>query len=113
MNAQSELNHYLQTLEAEDKFSGVVLITRGDACLYKGAFGYASRSWKIPNTLATRFDTASITKFFTAVATLQLIEQQRLAFDTGIVDLLDLRRYSDFRRSDGLSVAHPHFRDRR
>jgi len=91
MNAQSELNHYLQTLEAEDKFSGVVLITRGDACLYEGAFGYASRSWKIPNTLATRFDTASITKLFTAVATLQLIDQQRLAFDTSIVDLLDLK----------------------
>ena len=42
-----------------------------------------------PNTL-TRFDTASITKFLygSRPAT---DRQQRLAFDTGIVDLLELK----------------------
>jgi hypothetical protein len=49
MIVQDELDHYFQTLEKEDKFSGVVLITQGDLRLYAGAFGYASRSWKIPN----------------------------------------------------------------
>jgi CubicO group peptidase (beta-lactamase class C family)/GNAT superfamily N-acetyltransferase len=90
MIAQNELDHYFQTLEKEHKFSGVVLITQGDLSLYAGAFGYASRAWGIPNNLATRFDTASITKLFTAVATLQLIDQQRLAFDTRVIDLLGL-----------------------
>ena len=90
MTVQDELDHYFQTLEKEHKFSGVVLITQGDLRLYAGAFGYASRAWKIPNNLETRFDTASITKLFTAVATLQLIDQQRLAFDTRVIDLLGL-----------------------
>lgn len=46
---------------------------------------------KIPNNLDEMcFDTASITKLFTAVATLQLIDQQRLAFDTRVIDLLGL-----------------------
>jgi CubicO group peptidase (beta-lactamase class C family) len=90
MIAQDELDHYLQTLEDQHKFSGVVLITQGDVRVYTGAFGYANRAWNIPNSLETRFDTASITKLFTAVATLQLIEQKLLAFDTRILDLLGL-----------------------
>jgi CubicO group peptidase (beta-lactamase class C family) len=90
MKTARELDQYFQELEQRDEFSGVVLITKGAEQLYAGAFGYASRPWKIKNTLDMRFDTASITKLFTAVATLQLIEQHLLSFDTGAVDLLGL-----------------------
>jgi CubicO group peptidase (beta-lactamase class C family) len=91
MSRSSELERYFQAREAEDAFSGVVSITRGEVPLFTGAFGYASRAWKVRNSLDVRFDTASITKLFTAVATLQLIDQQRLALDTGVIDFLDLR----------------------
>lgn len=90
MEAMNKLNHYLQELECQDKFSGVVLITQGAEQVYARAYGYANRAWKIPNTLDVRFDTASITKLFTAVAALQLIERGKLAFDTRVVDLLSL-----------------------
>lgn len=90
MQAINELVQYFQTLEARDEFSGVVLVTQGDVSLYTGAYGYASRAWRIRNTMETRFDTASITKLFTSVATLQLIDRKLLALDTGIVDLLGL-----------------------
>lgn len=85
-----ELDGYFQDLERRDEFSGVVLITRGASPVYSGAYGYASRAWKVRNTLETRFDTASITKLFTAVAVLQLVDQGRLALDTGVVDFLGL-----------------------
>lgn len=84
------LDHYFRALEQEDRFSGVVLITQGNSELYGAAYGYASHPWKIRNTLAVRFDTASITKLFTSVATMQLIDQGLLAFDTGVVDFLGL-----------------------
>lgn len=90
MKAVEGLEVYFRGLEAEDKYSGVVLITQGDGPLFAGAYGDASRSWAVKNTMQTRFDTASITKLFTAVATLQLIEQKRLAFDTGMIDYLNL-----------------------
>jgi CubicO group peptidase (beta-lactamase class C family) len=90
MKAAHVLDQYFQELEQQDEFSGVVLITQGESRLYAGAYGYASRPWKIKNTLDMRFDTASITKLFTAVATLQLIEQRLLAFDTGVIDFLSL-----------------------
>jgi CubicO group peptidase (beta-lactamase class C family) len=81
----------MQQCAEQDAFSGVVLITQGSSQLFAGAYGYASRSWKIPNTLATRFDTASVTKLFTAVATLQLIDRGALAFDTQVIDFLGLQ----------------------
>jgi CubicO group peptidase (beta-lactamase class C family) len=90
MSAINELNHYFQELEAQDTFSGVVLVTRGRATLYTGAYGYASRAWSIRNALDIRFDLASITKLFTAVATLQLIDQRQFAFDTGVIEFLNL-----------------------
>ncbi|MBF6592149.1 MAG: beta-lactamase family protein, partial [Ktedonobacterales bacterium] len=85
-----ELDRYLQQRAHREAFSGVALITRGGVQLFAGAFGYASRSWRIPNSVATRFDTASVTKLFTAVAILQLIEQGVLAFDAPVLDVLGL-----------------------
>jgi CubicO group peptidase (beta-lactamase class C family) len=85
-----ELTQYFRQLEEASKFSGVVRVTQGDEQLFAGAYGYASRAWKIPNTLDTRFDTASITKLFTSVATLQLIEQGAFEFATGVIDHLGL-----------------------
>jgi CubicO group peptidase (beta-lactamase class C family) len=82
----------LRELEAADKFSGVVGITQGDQELLLDAFGYASRTWSIPATVETRFDTASITKLFTAVATLQLIEQGAFALETSVIGYLGLDR---------------------
>lgn len=90
MNAKGVLDRYFQELEKQDKFSGVVLVTQGRSQLYAGAYGYATRPWKIRNTLAMRFDTGSITKLFTSVATLQLIDQGLLAFDTGVMHFLEL-----------------------
>jgi CubicO group peptidase (beta-lactamase class C family) len=84
------LRRLFQELEEQNKFSGVVLITQGEVELFSGAFGYASRSWKIRNTLDMRFDTASITKLFTTVAILQLIDQNLLTFETRVIEYLGL-----------------------
>ena len=84
------LNQYFRDLEQKEKFSGVVLITRGNTELYSGAFGFANRAWKIRNTLDIRFDTASITKLFTTVAILQLIDQKLLTFVTSAIEFLGL-----------------------
>jgi CubicO group peptidase (beta-lactamase class C family) len=91
MIALDELERYFQQRAQQDAFSGVVLITQGSSQLFAGSYGYASRSWKVPNTLSTRFDTASVTKLFTAVATLQLIDRGLLAFDTPVLDFLGLQ----------------------
>ncbi len=85
-----ELDRYLREQEQRGRFSGVALITQAGATLFAGAYGFAHRGWKIRNTLNVRFDTASITKLFTAIATLQLIERGHFALDTTAVGYLDL-----------------------
>src|SRR6266550_3753726 len=103
MSVPDELERYFQQRAQRDAFSGVALITQGSAQLFAGAYGYASRSWKIPNTLATRFDTASVTKLFTAVATLQLIDRRLFTFDTPVIDFLGLQ---DTAISRAVNVFH-------
>jgi CubicO group peptidase (beta-lactamase class C family) len=84
------LDVWLRSRAAGDLFSGVVLIRRGETTVFSGAYGWATRRWAVPVSLATRFDTASITKLFTSVAALQLVDQGRLGLDTPIVDVVDL-----------------------
>jgi CubicO group peptidase (beta-lactamase class C family) len=84
------LDEYFRHRAAQDLFSGAVLITQGATQLYASAYGYASRAWGVPNTLDARFDMASVTKLFTAISTLQLIDRGLLTFDTPMVERLGL-----------------------
>jgi CubicO group peptidase (beta-lactamase class C family) len=63
-------------------FSGVVGVYECGYAIFEHAYGLANRSEALPNTLATRFGTASGSKTFTAVAICQLVARGVLAFDT-------------------------------
>jgi CubicO group peptidase (beta-lactamase class C family) len=89
----TQIDQYFRNLD-QSEFSGVALITQGTTQRFEGAYGYASRAWNIPNTLDIRFDTASITKLFTAVATLQLIDQGSLRFETSAIEFLGIAETS-------------------
>ena len=54
------------------RFTGAVLVARGDQPLYAGAFGLADRRSGRPNTLDTPFNLGSINKMFTGIAIAQL-----------------------------------------
>jgi CubicO group peptidase (beta-lactamase class C family) len=78
----------LKRLAADDEFTGSVEVTRHGETIFSAAHGYATRTWAVPTTLTTRYDTASITKLFTTVATLQQIERGAFALDTSVIDYL-------------------------
>lgn len=67
------------------RFSGVVLIARGETIEAEAAYGYANPAGSRRNTRDTRFNLGSITKTFTAVATAQLIQQGRLSLEDTLV----------------------------
>jgi CubicO group peptidase (beta-lactamase class C family) len=90
MDSRETLDRYFQELERKGSYSGVVLVTQGDSRLYSAAYGYASRPWKVRNTLETRFDTASITKLFTAVATAQCVDRGFFDLNTSAIEYLGL-----------------------
>ncbi|HXV75734.1 MAG TPA: serine hydrolase [Candidatus Polarisedimenticolaceae bacterium] len=79
----------LQRLAESNAFSGVVLVARGGRPDWVRAYGMADKERKIPNRPDTRFDVGSITKDFTAVAILQLVEQGKVELDAPISRYLD------------------------
>lgn len=72
-------------------FSGVCRLERERTVLFERGYGFANKAYQIPNTDQTIFDTASITKVFTAAAILQLIEQGLFLFTDPITSLVDLK----------------------
>ena len=76
------LEHDLDTIAAEARFSGVVRVDRrGDVDLAK-AYGLAHRGHEIPNEVDTQFAVASGLKGLTALAVVSLIEDGTLELGT-------------------------------
>jgi CubicO group peptidase (beta-lactamase class C family) len=67
-----------------DKFSGAVLVTRDGQTLIREAHGYAERESALLNKVDTRFRVASLTKMFTAVAVLRLVQQGKVRLEDPI-----------------------------
>lgn len=91
VNAQAENSKIQKILEnayAKGEFSGVVLAAQGDEILFKGAVGEANREWKIPNTISTKFRICSVTKQFTAMLVMQLVEAGKINLDSTVADYL-------------------------
>ncbi len=59
-------------------FDGVVLAAVGDSVVLRRGYGLADAEHGVPNTPATRFRLASVTKQFTAAAVLRLAEMGRV-----------------------------------
>src|SRR6185436_9987402 len=85
------------------QFNGSALVAENGKIIYKGAFGMANMEWGIPNAPDTRFRLGSITKQFTSMLTLQLVEQGKIKLDGKISDYLP-----DYRKDIGEKVTIHH-----
>lgn len=81
----------MDTFLEKELFSGVVLLARDGHPLYQKACGQANRMCGTPNRMETRFATASLTKMFTAVAVIQMIEAGKVNWETSVVEYLGLQ----------------------
>ena len=93
------IDKYMRAQVSVNEFSGVVLVANKGNIIYKKAFGYADREWKIPNTLETKFEIGSLTKQFTAAAILQLAEQKKLNLDDKLSTY-----FSDYPKGDSVTL---------
>jgi D-alanyl-D-alanine carboxypeptidase len=81
------LRDKLQAQAAAGRFSGAVLVTRGDHILLRDAYGTQDANASKKVTASTRFCVGSAGKMFTAVGILQLVQAGRL----GLTDTLSKR----------------------
>jgi CubicO group peptidase (beta-lactamase class C family) len=75
------IDSFLTQQHEGHKFSGGVVIAEKGKIIYTKYLGYADLDKKIPNGPDARFDIASISKTFTAVALLQLMETKKFRLD--------------------------------
>ena len=66
------------------KFNGSVLVAEKGKVIYKKGFGLADMEWNIPNQPDTKHRLGSITKQFTSMLIMQLVEQGKLKLDVPI-----------------------------
>lgn len=96
---RSKLESYMDAQASINDFSGTVLITKNDSVLLKKAYGFADYEWKTPNAIDTKFSLASVSKQFTAVAILQLVENGKISLEDKLV------KYNpDFPNGDQITI---------
>lgn len=84
--AQSSID--VTRLAEEGGFSGTILVDAPARLFYENSFGFADRSFAVPAANDTRYRIASVTKLFTAVLVLQLVDQGQLNLKTPIAAYL-------------------------
>jgi CubicO group peptidase (beta-lactamase class C family) len=87
--AVAELEVFLDRLCDADRFSGTVMLARGDEILLTGNCGEASKRFLAPVNMETKFNLGSMNKMFTAVACMQLVEEGVLSLDEPISKWVD------------------------
>lgn len=85
------------------QFNGSVLVAEDGEVIYKNGFGKANMEWDIPNTSTTKHRLGSITKQFTAMLILQLVEEGKLKLDVPISTYLP-----DYPKASGEKITLHH-----
>jgi len=83
-NHKDQIDEFMKQCYQRGLFNGSVLVAENGKMIYKNGFGYANLEWNIPNAPDTRFRLCSITKTFTAILTLQLVEAGKINLDDTI-----------------------------
>ena len=79
-----KLNKLISAYAEYEKFNGSVLVAEKGQVIYKKGFGLADMEWNIPNQPDTKHRLGSITKQFTGMLIMQLVEQGKLKLDVPI-----------------------------
>lgn len=78
------IQSYLDSLAADNKLSGAVLVAKNGAPIASKASGLANKKTNTPITLETKFNLGSINKMFTGIAIAQLAQGGKLKFENSI-----------------------------
>lgn len=96
---KSYIHSFLKSKEEE--FSGNILVVCQGETIYKESFGKANYEWDIPNSAITKFHIGSVTKIFTAIAILILIEEKKLQLHNTVADFIP-----NFPKGNQITIEH-------
>jgi len=85
---KEQIQNLIESYQLQRTFNGSVLVAQQGEVIYSGGVGFANFEWKVKNSADTKFYLASITKTFTSVTVMKLIDQGKLSLDTKLADVL-------------------------
>ena len=96
----NKYEQYLSEANARGAFNGAALVFDRGKVVYQGAFGVRSIDPPTALDLDSQFRLASVSKQFTAMAIMQLMEEGRLRYDQDIRDFIPELPY------EGITIRH-------
>lgn len=101
LNTSQKLDNYLSLLQSADNFHGSVLVAQDGNILIDKGYGKADAEQNIKNAPQTEFPIGSMTKQFTAMAIMQLVEK-------GLINENDLlsKYVPDFPKGDTITIKN-------
>jgi CubicO group peptidase (beta-lactamase class C family) len=99
----AKIDEFVQHYYENDRFTGSVLVAERGQVIYKRGFGLANREWNVPNEPDTKFRIASMSKQFTAMLIMQLVEEGLISLDDTLADHIP-----EFRRDTAEQVTIHH-----
>ena len=100
-DVQEKVDDYIEAYMQMNQFSGSVLIAKNGNVLASKGYGSANYQFNIENTPQTKFRIGSLTKGFTAVAIMQLAENNKLNLDDKLMKFIP-----DYPRGDEITIKH-------
>jgi CubicO group peptidase (beta-lactamase class C family) len=97
------IDSLIQAYNDIGQFNGTALVAVEGKVIFKKGYGLANREWNIPNKPDTKFRLGSITKQFTSMLILQLVEQGKIDLQGKLSDYLPY-----YRKDTGSQVTVHH-----
>ncbi len=97
----AKLNQYFDLLEKNNKAMVSVFLTKNDSIIYQRAIGYSVAENKKPSNVYTAYRIGSISKMFTAVMVLQLVDEKKLKLDTKLSEF-----FPTMKNSQQITIEH-------
>ena len=82
------------------QFNGSVLVAENGKVIFKKGYGMANMEWNIPVETDTKFRLGSITKQFTSMLILQLVQEGKIKIEGKLTDYL-----TDYRKDTGDRIS--------
>jgi CubicO group peptidase (beta-lactamase class C family) len=96
----ADIDHLASKYNQLRRFNGSVLVAHDGKVLLAKGYGKANFEWDIPNDPKTKFRLGSITKQFTSMVIMQLVQEGKIDLDASLVTYLP-----DYRKDTGAKVT--------
>ncbi len=91
-----KIDELMKVYNSYQQFNGAVLVSENGKVIFKKGYGLANMEWNIPIEADTKFRLGSITKQFTSMLILQLVQEGKIKVDGKLTDYLP-----DYRKDTG------------